>query len=45
MPGQRIEKSKFTKVKEKLTDLGNNLSDRIKNIFSLKTDVSPPLVK
>ena len=45
-PGQRIEtKSKFTEVKEKLTDLGNNLNDRIKNIFSLKTDVSPPLIK
>lgn len=47
MPGQRIEtKAKLTKVKEKLTDLQNNLNDRIKNIFfSLKTDLSPPLIK
>lgn len=47
MPGQRIEtKSKLTKVEEKLTDLRNNLNDRIKNIFfSLKADLSPPLIK
>lgn len=46
MPGQRIEtKSKVTKVKEKLTDLWNNLNERIKNtFFSLKTEFSHHLL-
>lgn len=39
-------KQKITIIKDKLTDIGNNLKDRIKNIFfSIKTGLSPKFIR